>query len=325
MMINVCLVGLGSMGKLHFKNIKKLEDEGYCKIKCICDSNKEITDKFSLEYGIAGYYNVQELIEGNKIDAAIIATTSSSHFEIAEIFLQNKIGVLIEKPVCLNEEEIIKLKVLSEKKRILVSAGYTEVYNSVVTGISKYLLDNNGFDYIDFLRIGQKSERNKYKDIDVIQDLTTHDLAVLYNIIDIKSVTKISGMVSSYNEVSKMNDFACINLQFSNSNICRILSDRNGTIKIRKLSIANSSAFGEFDFMDQTANINKSGNLSAFGDNIWYSQNYNAVKVRYSNNPLYDELKDFITAVALERETKTSDMWFDITMLVEKIRQNIYN
>lgn len=324
-MINLALIGLGNMGILHLKNIIKLEQQGLCKLTCICDIKKETTDKLEKELGVKGYYSTEEMLEENKFDAAIIATTSINHFEIAKILVENNKFLLIEKPVVVSLDEAEKLKKICQKKNMMISPGFTEVYNSVTTGIKNYLQNDTEFQYIDFFRVGQKSKRNNTKDIDVIQDLMTHDLAVLSELIDITKITNIFGNLTSYNEISKMYDLSNISLEFENKSIARFICDRTGTIKLRKFSISKENMYGNFDFMDQTAEIMKKGNIEAFGDNIWYSQNYDSVKIRYSNNPLMDEIKDFILSVEKQKETKVSERWFQITKVIENIRNTIYN
>lgn len=323
-MLRIALVGLGNMGRLHLNNIIKLNSNKFCILNCICDKNKTLTDKISNEIKVKGYYDVKSMIEDNKFDVAIIATTSSEHFKIAKLLIENNKPVLIEKPVVVSSYEAEELYKISKEKGVLISPGYTEVYNSVTTGIKNYLKDYMCFNYIDFYRIGQKSKKNDEKDIDVIQDLMTHDLAVLLEIIDLKTIKNIYGNLSSYNDKSKTYDFSNINLVFQNGSTARFLCDRGGTIKIRKFNISNDEMYGEFDFMNQTANIMKRGSLDAFGENIWYSQNYDAVKIRYSNNPLYDEIKDFILAVENKRDTKASKKWFELTNIIEDIRKLIY-
>lgn len=323
-MLRMALIGLGNMGKLHLNNLIKLERDKVCTLSCVCDIDKVVTDKISKDTNIKRYCNVEDMINDNKFDAAIIAVTSSEHFKVAKLLINNNKPVLIEKPVVVSINEAEELKKMSFEKNVLVSAGYTEVYNSATTGIKEYFKGQNNFNYIDFYRIGQKSIRNDTKDIDVVQDLMTHDLAVMSQIVDIKRIKNIQGSLSSYNKNSGTYDFSNVSLVFNDGLIARFLCDRGSSVKIRKFNISNDEIYGEFDFMDQTANIRKRGNIEAFGENIWYSQKYDAVKVRYANNPLYDEIKDFVLAVQYCKETKVSGKWFDITKTIECIREVLY-
>lgn len=323
-MLKIALIGLGNMGKLHLKNILKLESNKLCTLSCICDKNRELTDRISSEINVKGYYSAKNMLNGSEFDAAIVAVNSSEHLKVAKVLLNGCKPILIEKPVVISMSEAEELYKISQAKNVLVSPGYTEVYNSVTTGIENYLNEHKHFHYIDFYRIGQKSKRNDTKDIDVIQDLMTHDLAVVSQIIDLKTISTVGGNLSSYNEKSKMYDLANVSLSFDNGAIVRFLCDRGSSAKIRKFNISSDDIYGEFDFMDQTASIMKKGNIEAFGENIWYFQKYDAVKVRYANNPLYDEIKDFILAVQNSKKTKVSENWFYITKTIESIRKTLY-
>lgn len=323
-MISLALIGLGNMGKLHLKNIIKLKSYKICELSCVCDKDKLLTDKISGELNVKGYYCVEDMLKDCEFDAAIIAVTSSEHFKVAKILIDNYKPVLIEKPVVVSSREAEELHNLSVKNHILVSAGYTEVYNSVTTGIKNYLNKYKSFKYIDFYRIGQKSKRNDTKDIDVIQDLMTHDLAVLSQITDLNKIISVQGNLSSCNNKSKMYDFSNISLFFENGVTARFLCDRSSSIKIRKFSISNDEMYGEFDFMNQIANIMKKGSIDAYGENIWYSQNYDTVKIKYSNNPLNDEITDFVLAIQNNEATRVSQRWYQITNMIENIRDIVY-
>lgn len=324
-MLNIAIVGLGNMGRLHIKNVALMEQTGLCRLSCVCDIKSELADSISGELKIPGYSLIEDLIENESIDAAIVATTSASHYMITKKLIEKHIPVLVEKPVVLNVKDAERLKNLSEKNGVLISAGFTEIYNSVTTGVKSILSNKNDFDYLDFFRIGQKSSKNDMKDIDVVHDLMIHDIAVLSQLIDLKRIKDVSGYFTSYNEHSSKYDLSSVCLLLDNGRIVRFFSDRNGTTKIRRFTLSKEDMYGEFDYMDQTAQVFKKGQLEAFGDNIWYSQNYDASKIRYSNNPLYDEIKDFICAILNSSETKASTYWYEITLTVERIRAILYD
>lgn len=324
-MIKLCLIGLGNMGSLHLKNILSLEEYNICRLCAVCDIDGDLLNKICSKYHLNGYKSVEDLISNEQFDAAIIATTSSSHFEIAGRLVKRRIPVLIEKPVVLNTDDANELMKLSSVNNVLITAGFTEVYNSVTTGAQSILKDKADFSYFDFFRIGQKNPRNDKKDIDVVHDLMVHDIAVLAQMTDLRKIKDVSGYFSSYNEISKKYDMACVSLIMDSDRIVRFFCDRNATTKIRRFTFSKDDMYGEFDFMDQTAQVFKRGKLEAFGDNIWYSQNYDGAKIRYSNNPLLDEIKDFVLAVKNASETKVSSYWFDVTISVEKIRSALYD
>lgn len=322
-MIRLALIGLGNMGGKHLKNIQQLESYGKCKLTCICDIDKEKIDKINEKLNVNSYYDVESMIEDNCFDAAIIAITSINHFDVAKLLIENTKPVLIEKPVTVTLEEADELYSLAKKNNVLISAGYTEVYNSVTDGFKECMQKDNNFNYIDFYRIGLYSKKNDKKDIDVIQDLLTHDLAVLSEVVDLDEVKDINGNAFNYNEVSGKYDSVNVTLLFKNGNIARFIMDRCSSIKERKFNISKKDMFGTFDYMDQTAYIREKGTIKAFGNNIWYSENYDTAQIRYSNNPLFEEIKDFLSAIESGTQTKVSKNWYKITKVVEMIRNKL--
>jgi len=323
-MLKIALVGLGNMGKLHLKNLLYLQQNSKCIVSCVCDINKDLVDEISNSYKIKGFYNVEDMIEKGSFDSAIIATTSTSHFDIAKLLIEEKKHVLIEKPVVLSEENAIELNDLSVKNNILISAGYTEVYNSVTDGIIEFVNKDNEFQYIDFLRIGLKTSRNDNKDIDVIHDLMIHDLSIMNKVFNIDNIKNVFGILSSFNSISKQYDLATLNIILDNNKIIRLLADRNGVLKKRKVYISKDDNFAEFDFMEQTCEITKKGHLNVIGQNIWFTNTYQQAKIRYVNNPLLDEIQDFIDAIKKGKDTKTSKDWLKLTLFTEKIRDELY-
>jgi predicted dehydrogenase len=72
------------MGSLHLKNIMLLEQTGLCRLSCVCDIKTELAEKIGSECRVPAYaIRLDAMLGKEEIDAAIIATTSSSHFEPA--------------------------------------------------------------------------------------------------------------------------------------------------------------------------------------------------------------------------------------------------
>ena len=91
---------------------------------------KEIADDYSLEYTC----KVEDIIEDDRITAVVIATPSSSHYELSKLFLENNKDVFVEKPITLkseNAEELVKIAKSKNKKYdalVAVSGGKDSSY-----------------------------------------------------------------------------------------------------------------------------------------------------------------------------------------------------
>lgn len=321
-MRKVALLGVGRMGNLHLQNMKKLQEDGVAQLVAVCDKEEEKLNNKNIPNTAQKFISLNELLAYNEFEYVINATNSSEHFLTSKMIIEQNKRVLIEKPVVVSDEQVEELKRLVSQKNVQLSTGYTEYYNSVSDALEK-LIEENSFNYMDVFRVGINEERNDKKDIDVIQDLLIHDLAVISKFVDFSKISEISGSLSGFNAKSGFFDTACVFLRFKDNKFIRFIVDRKNIIKIRKTYIYSNELFAVQDYMDQSIEVYKKGNLTAFGEKIWYSDSREYVKMRYVNNPLYDEIKDFL--VSDSGITKTSNLWYPLTKLTELIRVTLLN
>lgn len=114
-----------------------------------------------------------------KIELAIIAVPPRLHLQIATLFIENGINVLIEKPVGVNHNDSEKIIELSLSRGTKVFADFTFLHTAEFAYIKKQILNN---------RIGEKLlyfHSNRFNlgliqnDVSVVEDLMVHDVAIL--------------------------------------------------------------------------------------------------------------------------------------------------
>ena len=105
----VALIGCGTIAPNH---IKALKDIPCCEIVALCDTNTEKAEKRKSEYELTSkiYDNYIEMFDKEKLDCVHIATPHYLHAPMAIEALKRNINVFLEKPVCINNEELEKLK-----------------------------------------------------------------------------------------------------------------------------------------------------------------------------------------------------------------------
>jgi UDP-N-acetylglucosamine 3-dehydrogenase len=166
--LRVGLVGFGSMGRNHARILNNLEG---VELVGICDPIIEKDINFAQKYFCK---EVGQLLNLN-LDYCVISTPTTTHHEIAQVFLSRKIPVLIEKPVTENHALSLELLNLSENTKTIVAVGHIERFNSALIEL-KRRLDSNQLG-----RIYQISTRrmgpfpSRISDVGVIKDLATHD------------------------------------------------------------------------------------------------------------------------------------------------------
>ncbi|SVC02936.1 uncharacterized protein METZ01_LOCUS255790, partial [marine metagenome] len=107
-MIKIGVIGAGHLGKIHIhllKEIKEFELIGFY------DYDSEIAKKVAKEFKIKAFNCAEELFENS--DAIDIVTTTKSHFQYAQMALENSKHLFIEKPVTTTLKETETLLKLS--------------------------------------------------------------------------------------------------------------------------------------------------------------------------------------------------------------------
>lgn len=125
--LKVAILGLGSIGEFH---AREFHNSG-CEVSAILTTSKksakEASKKLKDLYGIKAryYFNLEELLSKEKLDAVSICTPSEMHSIQTKQSLDSGLHVLCEKPFvldskCNNYKTAKKLvKLAKEKKRIL--------------------------------------------------------------------------------------------------------------------------------------------------------------------------------------------------------------
>ncbi len=112
----VLVIGLGSIGKRHLKNIKYV----FPRIEVLLFSRKKELSNYE---GCCVLHDLSEAIKMN-VQAAFICTPSTFHLEIANTMVESGIHILIEKPVSNSSHGLLELKNKAEKRGVKVMVGY---------------------------------------------------------------------------------------------------------------------------------------------------------------------------------------------------------
>ena len=111
-MIKIGIIGIGSIAMDYLELIIAGKVKG-CHIAALCSRNQEkiirVREEISSKDQIALFTDYRELISSGTCDAVLICTPHKEHPKIAEYALQNKVHVLVEKPVGTDSNEVTHL------------------------------------------------------------------------------------------------------------------------------------------------------------------------------------------------------------------------
>ena len=99
-MLKVGIVGLGNIGNTH-ASVYMADD--LAQLVAVCDIIKERADKAAARYGARAYYNVEDMLKHEQLDAVSVATAGTEnggdHYVPTMQCLEAGLNVLCEKPI----------------------------------------------------------------------------------------------------------------------------------------------------------------------------------------------------------------------------------
>lgn len=177
--MKIAVIGTGSMGKNHVRVLKNIPEVNEV---IISDINRKILEDTSKRFGISkSYQNHLEMLEKEKPDGVIVATTPDSHKKNVIDAINAETNVLVEKPISHTIEDAEEMIKAAEKKDVIFTVGHIERFNPVVTKIKDFI--NNGdlsnIYLINTRRVGPFPKRLLGKVEGVLIDLAVHDFDIL--------------------------------------------------------------------------------------------------------------------------------------------------
>ncbi len=234
------IIGIGKLGSIHLRILRELPEVGSI---VLADSNP----RSFAGHPEANFTDYKKL--GPLIDLAIIASPTSTHYEIAGFFLKRHIPVLVEKPVTTTAIQARRLLSLARKNKTSLFVGHVERFNSAYLA-AKDLLARPRF--IECHRLSPYPRRSL--DIGVVLDLMIHDLDIILDIVkdEVKKIEAVGVRVLSDHE-----DIANARLTFKNGCIANITASRISQETMRKFRVFGHNCYVSLDYAQQKVELYK--------------------------------------------------------------------
>ena len=106
--VSLALIGCGQIGRLHAERIRA---DGRGRIVAVTDPHRESAERLRRELApeAAAFETLPDLLCQSAIDAAVICSPTSLHFEQAMKLLDRRVPTLCEKPLAETRERIVAL------------------------------------------------------------------------------------------------------------------------------------------------------------------------------------------------------------------------
>ena len=241
-MTRIAVIGAGSFGKNH---VRVVGESPRAELKYVVDTNLERALEHGRPRGAEAKAALEDVI--GHVDAAIVASPTVAHADLACTLLEAGIDVLIEKPIASTLEEADRIIEAAERNGRIVQVGHLERFNPAILAVEKLATLPLFF---EIHRMSVFTLRSL--DIDVVLDLMIHDLDIVLALV---KATLTDIRAAGISILSPKVDIANVRLEFGNGCIANLTASRVSTDKVRKLRLFQPRQYISVDYAKQSAGV----------------------------------------------------------------------
>lgn len=249
-MIRIGVIGYGYWGPNLVRNFSEVSGSS---VVSVSDLRSERLTLVKSRYpSIKTMTDHQELIADPTIDAVVIATPVSTHFDLSMQALEAGKHVLVEKPMTATVDEGARLIEKAQKCKRVLQVDHTFVYMGAVRKI-KELIQNGALGeiyYYDSTRVNLGLFQH---DVNVTWDLAVHDLAILDYVLGARAAAVSATGINHVSNVPE--NVAYMTLFFDSSLIAHINVNWLSPVKVRLTLIGGSKKMIVFDDLQPSEKI----------------------------------------------------------------------
>ena len=242
--IRTAVVGAGKMGAIHAKVYSQLPDS---ELVAVVDTDQNRATQLAENYGCLAFTDCAEVL--GKVDAVTVATPTTTHLQVAKVFLRNKIPVLIEKPLASNVREGRKIVALARRYETVVAVGHSERCNPVAQAMKRLSIEPK---FIEAHRVSPYPFRST--DVGVVLDIMIHDIDIILSLAHskIKRVEAVGVTVIEGGE-----DICNARIVFDNGCIANITASRLALKTERRVHVFSREAYLSVDYLKKSGIVIK--------------------------------------------------------------------
>jgi len=241
--IRVGLAGLGYWGPNLARNFDDLSD-----LVWLCDLSTELLERFGARYPNARTTaRFEDLLEDESLQAIVVATPVTTHFDLARQALAAGKHVFVEKPPALSASEADELVALAEEHDLVLLPGHLLLYHPAVAKM-KALIDSGELGDIRYLYGNRQNLGQIRIDENALWSLGVHDLSVILHLLGEEPIEVWARGESFIHE--GVEDVVFCYLRFPSGVVAHMHLSWLDPHKMRKMTVVGSKKMAVFDDME---------------------------------------------------------------------------
>lgn len=174
--LRIAVIGSGYWGKNYVRLFSELATT---EVVAVCDQDRIQLQKVAERMpGVMLTTRVQDVLESDNVDAVVVATPATQHYEVTLQCLQANKHVLLEKPMTIYEEEARHLIAVADARQLILMVGHIYLYNSAIQRLKTYI-DSGAMGELYYLYSQRTNLGPIRHDVNALWDLAPHDISIM--------------------------------------------------------------------------------------------------------------------------------------------------
>lgn len=325
-MLNVGVIGCGYWGPNLLRN---LVENRRCGSVVACDLDRRRLDYVQRRFPVPDVTtDFQDVLDDAAVDAIVVATPLSAHFELARRALESGKHVFVEKPFAQTAVQASQLIELADARNLVLMVGHTFLYSPAVEKIREIIGSGELGDvyYISSSRVNLGLHQ---KDVSVLWDLAPHDLSMIFHWLGELPV-QVGATGRDYVQPG-LPDVAFLGMSFGSGVLAHVEVSWLSPSKLRNTTIVGSRkmlVYDDTEHLEKVKIFDKGVNYrdpETFGE---YQLSYRAGDIVSpkldSYEPLQAEMEDFLSCIQSgSRPRATAEQGLQVVRVLEEAERSL--
>jgi len=247
--VNVGVIGAGYWGPNLLRNFTELSN---ARVVALADlSDERLTHMKSRYPEVEMIKDYRDFFQMG-VEAVVVATPPTSHFDIARDCLEHNLHVLVEKPLTLNSRDAQTLVDIAEARGLTLMVGHTFEYNAAVRAL-KEIIDSGELGQVYYINAVRLNLGLFQRKLNVLWDLAPHDISIMLYLLGQDPLTiSAQGATCIFKD---LHDVAYMHLAFPNNVVGHIHTSWLDPNKVRKITVVGSKKMAVYDDVEPLEKI----------------------------------------------------------------------
>jgi predicted dehydrogenase len=319
-MVRVGVIGYGRWGP----NLARCVASERALVLCaICDTSPSRLQAAAVQHSNVRLESDPEaVINDPTVDAVLLATPATNHYRSARGALRAGKHVLVEKPLALQSDHVLRLIEEADRRRLVLMIDHTYNFSSAIRSIQQAMQSGylGAICSLESLRVNQFGGP---QDCNVLWDLAYHDLSIIDYIFS-QSALAVSAVGSDCNRAFSQR-CADMTVYFANDFAAKIHVNWAGPAKLRTMRLVGSGKSLIFDDLEPETKI-KICNSASDSNGVDHLQRETWLGGIGGTEPLRTVVNHFANCILNgERPLSDGDAALRITLILEAADRSMSN